>query len=118
MMVHVHLDTTRGKSRHNPQEYRSPSQKNQSDQLLKDLELQLGATSQEYMQIQLKYSHSGFPTRDIGKDPMSRDGGCIEVRTTIETTATALVMQQNTRSLWSPRSAPTNSPIVDIVAKH
>ncbi|EPE08681.1 hypothetical protein F503_04268 [Ophiostoma piceae UAMH 11346] len=78
IMVHVHLDTTKGSYRHDTQEYRPPSQKNRSEQLLEDLELQLGATSQEYMQIQLKYSHSGFPKHDARQSSMGRVGGCIE----------------------------------------
>ena len=118
MLVHVHLDTTKSSHRHDTQEYQPPFQKNRSDQLLEDLELQLGATSQEYMQIQLRYSHSGFPKHDARQGSMSRGGGCIEVSTAIETTATALVMQQNISSMWSPRPAPTSSPLVDIVAKH
>jgi hypothetical protein len=119
MVVHIHLDTTKKKQPTEPREYRPLSHSSTSDQLLEDLELQLGSTSQEYMQIQLTYSHSGFPKRDVGRDPMDRDGGCVEVRTTIETTVTALVMQQNSSSMWSPSAAPpAGSPLVDIVAKH
>lgn len=119
MIVHVHLDTTKKKQSTDSQEYRPLSHSSTSEQLLADLELQLGSTSQEYMQIQLTYSHSGFPKRDVGRDPMDRDGGCVEVRTTIETTVTALVMQQNSSSMWSPSAAPpAGSPLVDIVAKH
>lgn len=119
MVVHVHLDTTKKKNPTESQEYRPLSHSSTSDQLLEDLELQLGSTSQEYMQIQLAYSHSGFPKRDVGRDPTDRDGGCVEVRTTIETTVTALVMQQNSASMWSPSAAPpAGSPLVDIVAKH
>ncbi|KJR82242.1 uncharacterized protein SPSK_03051 [Sporothrix schenckii 1099-18] len=119
MVVHIHLDMTKKKQAAESQEYRPLSHSNTSDQLLEDLELHLGSTSQEYMQIQLTYSHSGFPKRDVGRDPMDRDGGCVEVRTTIETTVTALVMQQNSASMWSPSAAPPGgSPLVDIVAKH
>ncbi|KIH90104.1 hypothetical protein SPBR_00198 [Sporothrix brasiliensis 5110] len=119
MVVHVHLDMTKKKQAAESQEYRPLSHSSTSDQLLEDLELHLGSTSQEYMQIQLTYSHSGFPKRDVGRDPMDRDGGCVEVRTTIETTVTALVMQQNSSSMWSPSAAPPGgSPLVDIVAKH
>ncbi len=85
---------------------------------MENLELQLGSTSQEYMQIQLTYSHSGFPKCDARKDLSSADGDCVEVRTSIETTVTALVMQQHFSSLWSPAPAPASSPLVDIVAKH
>ncbi|ERS97710.1 hypothetical protein HMPREF1624_05881 [Sporothrix schenckii ATCC 58251] len=119
MVVHIHLDMTKKKQAAESQEYRPLSHSSTSDQLLEDLELHLGSTSQEYMQIQLTYSHSGFPKRDVGRDPMDRDGGCVEVRTTIETTVTALVMQQNSASMWSPSAAPPGgSPLVDIVAKH
>lgn len=119
MVVHVHLDTTKTKKTAESQEYRPLTHNSKSDQLLEDLELQLGSTSREYLQVQLTYAHSGFPKRDVGRDPADRDGGCVEVRTTIETTVTALVMQQNSSSLWSPPPAPaTGSPLVDIVAKH
>ncbi|CAK7268905.1 hypothetical protein SEPCBS119000_003301 [Sporothrix epigloea] len=119
MVVHVHLDTTKTKQTTESQEYRQLAHNKKSDQLLEDLELQLGSTSREYMQVQLTYAHSGFPKRDIGRELADRDAGCVEVRTTIETTVTALVMQQNSSSLWSSPKAPaTDSPLVDIVAKH
>ncbi|CAK7228124.1 hypothetical protein SCUCBS95973_006774 [Sporothrix curviconia] len=119
MVVHVHLDTTKTKNPAESQDYRPLSHNSKSGQLLEDLELQLGSTSREYMQVQLTYAHSGFPKRDASRDPADRDGGCVEIRTTIETTATALVMQQNSISMWSPPPAPAaGSPLVDIVAKH
>lgn len=99
-------------------DYWTRRQRQKSDRLIEDLEVQLGATSQEYMHVQLTYTHSGFPKRDIGRDVLGSDGGCVAVRTTIETTATAVIMQQNSSSLWSPPPPPSSSPLSGVVARH
>ncbi len=85
-----------------------------SDELMEDLEYQLGSTLTEYLQVRVAYRHSGFPqhpTATLGR-------GVAGVCTTMETCATAIIKRHNSSSPWSPRPAPQPNPLFEIIASH
>ncbi|KAF6820162.1 hypothetical protein CSOJ01_00865 [Colletotrichum sojae] len=85
-----------------------------SDELIDDLETQLGSAMTEYLKVTIKYKHSAFPT-DARSGPMD---GVSDVGTILETSATAVVPQHNRRSPWSPCPAPTSNPLFAIIHQH
>ncbi|KAK3379947.1 hypothetical protein B0T24DRAFT_176105 [Lasiosphaeria ovina] len=90
-----------------------------SDDLIKDLEYQLGSTTVEYLQVRVTYRHSGFPQQH---GPPSLYNTAVDrvvgVQTTMETTAVAVIKRHNSSSPWSPRSAPQPNPLFEIIASH
>ncbi|KAG7065743.1 ubiquitin-conjugating enzyme [Colletotrichum scovillei] len=88
--------------------------KHRSDELIEDLEYQLGDSNLEYIRVSVKYNHSAFfcQSRSDFIDDIAEGG------TKLETFATAIVKQHNHRSPWSPSSAPTYNPIPSIIRGH
>ncbi|KAK1857353.1 hypothetical protein CCHR01_00134 [Colletotrichum chrysophilum] len=72
-----------------------------SDDLIDDLEDQLGSSRVEYLRIVVKYKHSAFPK--CGRSDTV--DGVADVETKLETSATAALQHLNHRSLWSPRES-------------
>lgn len=85
-----------------------------SDDLIEDLEVELGNTRIRYMDIHIKYSHSCFPQQS---DADSVDG-VSAVQSKVETLATASLKLHNTRSPWSPPPAPTTNPLFHLIERH
>ncbi|KAK1641002.1 hypothetical protein BDP81DRAFT_390319 [Colletotrichum phormii] len=85
--------------------------RHRSDDLIDDLEYQLGDSNLEYIRVSVKYNHSAFfcQSRPDIIDNM------IEGGTKLETFATAVIKQHDHRSPWSPNIAPTYNPITSIV---
>ncbi|KAK1507987.1 ubiquitin-conjugating enzyme [Colletotrichum costaricense] len=85
--------------------------KHRSDELIDDLEYQLGDSNLEYIRVSVKYNHSAFfcQSRNDIIDNIAEGG------TKLETFATAIVKQHNHRSPWSPSPAPTYNPIASII---
>ncbi|KAI0528390.1 hypothetical protein GGR58DRAFT_334068 [Xylaria digitata] len=79
-----------------------------SNELIADLESKLGAASIRYLQVRLRYHHSGFLTSS-GAAPV---GGIVDCQTQLETIATGFIEQQDLRSpsCKSPTSATRSSP--------
>ncbi|KAI1877434.1 hypothetical protein JX265_003442 [Neoarthrinium moseri] len=73
-----------------------------ADDLIADLEYQLGNVETELLAVRLSYCHSGFP------------------QTRLQTTAVGTVRRHNVTSPWSPAPtpAPGCSPLFAIVASH
>jgi hypothetical protein len=83
-----------------------------SDDLMKDLEHELGETWIEYMSVKMVYNHSAFQENQV----LDAQHGVLAVSTKLETTASAVIQHRNPRSMWSPRcTPPANSPF-EIVA--
>ncbi len=59
LLAHVRFDS--GTASDRP---RGGHQRQKSDDLIDDLELQLGTTATDYLQVRLTYCHSGFPGHD------------------------------------------------------
>lgn len=85
-----------------------------SDELIEDLELQLGDLRTEYMQVRLCYSHSAFPQHE---DIDSRNG-ISSVRTSMETVAVASLKRCNGFSPWSPHPTPSPNTLFQLITQH
>ncbi|KAK3323488.1 hypothetical protein B0T19DRAFT_205929 [Cercophora scortea] len=111
-----------------------------SDDLIEDLEYQLGSTATEYLQVRITYRHSAFPQRgddgSLAADPRrpaiassltnrrrtnnnnTADDGVSSIQTVIVTTCRAAIKRHNALSPWSPRPAPQPNPLFEIIASH
>lgn len=85
-----------------------------SDDLIEDLEDQLGSAQCEYLRVSLIYQHSAFA-------PGIRDSnrGVTRAQTKIRTVYTAAMNRHNSASLWSPPPTPApNHRLLGIIASH
>jgi hypothetical protein len=85
-----------------------------SDELIEDLEIQLGASQVAFAKIKVSFAHSAFPERD----PTESESGVSAMRSRIETVATAEIKRHNALSPWSPRPAPGPNPLFPLIKKH
>ncbi|KAI1190452.1 hypothetical protein F5B17DRAFT_73684 [Nemania serpens] len=86
-----------------------------SNELIADLESELGVSGIRYLQVRLRYHHSGFPAsnRAIATD------GTVDCRTSLETTVTAVLEKQALHlSAWQLPTRPTESSLFGIVASY
>jgi hypothetical protein len=90
-----------------------------SDELIEDLEDQLGSAQCEYLTVSLVYQHSALaPSIDIDD---SNSSGVTRAQTKTRTAYTAAVNRHNAASLWSPPPAPSpnsNCRLLGIIAAH
>lgn len=85
-----------------------------SDDLMEDLEVQLGSIESEYMEVRLTYNHSAFPRSDCGGE----ETRSASIKTTLETAVTASIKRHNPSSPWSPPPAPLPNYLFDIVGSY
>jgi hypothetical protein len=85
-----------------------------SDELIEDLELQLGTSQFPYMDIRVLYSHSAFPAQDC----LEAVAGVVSVHSRMTTTAVASLKRQNDRSPWSPRLDSTPNILFPLIEAH
>ncbi|KAK2613635.1 hypothetical protein N8I77_000535 [Diaporthe amygdali] len=83
-----------------------------SDDLMEDLEDQLGSAQCEYLTVSLTYQHSAFAPG------FSANTGVIRAQTKMRTTYTAAVNRHNAASPWSPPPAPAPNRLLGIIAAH
>ena len=86
----------------------------ESDELIEDLEHQLGSTLTEYLCVRVAYRHSGFPQQGTS----SILDGVTSLSTTLKTSAVAVIRRHNSSSLWAARPAPRPNLLFEIVARH
>lgn len=90
-----------------------------SDDLIEDLEHHLGDTTTEYLQVRVTYHHSGFPQKQGETTAAVMPNGIASIQTTIQTTAVAAIKCHNSASPWSPYpGAPQPNPLFEIIASH
>ena len=93
-----------------------------SEDLIKDLELQLGTFACEYMRVVVTYSHAAFPEQEPSGIQNVPGSTTSLVRTRLETTVGAVVELQQASSAWSTRSRTTwpqeRRRLSDIVKRH
>ncbi|RYP11029.1 hypothetical protein DL765_007905 [Monosporascus sp. GIB2] len=92
----------------------SGKRKIEPDDLIADLEFQLGSVKTEYVQVRLRYCHSGFPMLE----DVSTTSGISSRQSRLETTAVGVVKQHSTTSIWSPRPTPPSNALFPIIASH
>lgn len=93
---------------------RSHHVRQKSDELIEDLEIQLGTSQISYMQIKATYSHSAFPQYHFRPEMT----GVTSLQSRMETLATASLKRHNTLSLWSPHPAPAPNPLFSLIERH
>ncbi|KAI1210874.1 uncharacterized protein F4807DRAFT_420703 [Annulohypoxylon truncatum] len=84
------------------------------DNLIADLELELGDIQTKYIHIRVNYCHSGFPAF---RNTLIEDG-IANYQTRLETTATGTIKRYNPCSAWSPRQTRMSNPLFAIIASH
>ncbi|KAI0387695.1 hypothetical protein F5Y04DRAFT_9911 [Hypomontagnella monticulosa] len=92
----------------------SGASRRDADNLIADLEHQLGDFQTEYLQVKVNYYHSGFP--EFG-NTLAEEGTSVN-RTRLETSATGVIKRHNPASTWSPRPVPVSNPLFAIMASH
>lgn len=92
---------------------RTPVQR--SNELIADLESELGFPGIRYLQVRLRYHHSGFPA----SNSVTPTDGMVACRTSLETTITAVLEQQALHlSAWQLPMCATESSLFGIVASY
>ncbi|PSR81896.1 hypothetical protein BD289DRAFT_30588 [Coniella lustricola] len=93
--------------------------RSQSDELMEDLENQLGSAQCEYLKVNIIYRHSLLSAlMNPGHRSACHSSGIIDMQTRICTTFTAATNRYNAASLWSPPPAPTPNRLLGIIAAH
>ncbi|TLS27803.1 hypothetical protein PpBr36_00997 [Pyricularia pennisetigena] len=96
-----------------------------SEELIRDLELQLGSTQAEFLRVRLTYRHSGFPQQQSQQQRQVPRGGDSLMSSTTTTTASnhkietqviAAIERRSSTSPWSPSPASMPNPLIQIVA--
>ncbi|KAI1461367.1 hypothetical protein F4805DRAFT_280017 [Annulohypoxylon moriforme] len=88
--------------------------KHDPDNLIADLEFELGDVQTEYIHVRVNYCHSGFPAF---KNTLIEDG-ITNYQTRLETTAAGTIRRYNPASTWSPRQTRMSNPLFTIIASH
>ncbi|KAL1861325.1 hypothetical protein Daus18300_009001 [Diaporthe australafricana] len=88
-----------------------------SDDLMEDLEDQLGSAQCEYLTASLTYQHSAFPPPGVSS-ANNNNSGVTRAQTKVRTTYTAAVGRHNAASPWSPPPAPAPNRLLAIIAAH
>jgi len=92
-----------------------------SDEVMADLETQLGDSLYPYLTVRLAYKHSGFRNH---KSSSLISAGMSSHTTRLQTEATAVINRHDPDSVWSPRASRTiNTPseanrLVELVQTH
>ncbi|KAK7748557.1 hypothetical protein SLS53_000577 [Cytospora paraplurivora] len=89
-----------------------------SDELMEDLEHQLGSAACDYLRVNLVYQHTAFPSKpDPDVDPpdpddfsSNTDTGVTESQTKLRSTFTASITRHDSASPWSPPPAHAPAP--------
>ncbi|KAK1998660.1 hypothetical protein LX36DRAFT_22458 [Colletotrichum falcatum] len=103
LLVHVLLDRPRP-------EKQAGHIRQRSDELIKDLQYQLGDSRLDYVQVVVRYNHSAFPLQSRSEAV----NGAVEMGTKLETSVKAIIKHRNYQSPWSPCPAPTINPVLSI----
>jgi hypothetical protein len=92
-----------------------------SDELMAELETDLGDTVTPYLTVRVNYKHSGFLSH---KNPTINTEGLSSHTTRLQTEATAVIRRHNSQSAWSPRTSQTlsdplaSNPLIKLIETH
>jgi hypothetical protein len=89
--------------------------RSKSNELMEELEFQLGNMQAQLMNIRVSYHHSAFPELTNVEPPRS---GLCQLQSRMETTATAAVARRFKNSAWSPRSKPSQNSLFPLMVEH
>ncbi|KAH0497032.1 hypothetical protein TgHK011_004368 [Trichoderma gracile] len=92
---------------------RHKHQRQRSEELMEDLEMQLGDSFMPFVKIQVTYSHSAFPSHlTPGGAEMS------SLYTKLRTTAEATVKLHDALSPWSPQPVMAKGRLLPLIRRH
>ncbi|KAK2046472.1 hypothetical protein LZ31DRAFT_462273, partial [Colletotrichum somersetense] len=103
LLVHVLLDRPHPKKQ-------AGHVRQRSDELIEDLQYQLGDSWLDYVRVVVKYNYSAFPLQSR----CEAVNGVVEMGTKLETSVKAIIRHRNYQSPWSPCPAPTTNPVLSI----
>ncbi|KAG5954081.1 hypothetical protein E4U57_004881 [Claviceps arundinis] len=87
-----------------------------SEELMDELELQLGDVQNQLMSVKISYLHSAFPKID---NPCSTEDGLCHLESRMETTATAALVRNCGGSVWASRNrASLQSSLFPLMVQH
>ncbi|KAG6301472.1 hypothetical protein E4U09_005201 [Claviceps aff. purpurea] len=87
-----------------------------SEELMDELELQLGDVQTQLMSVKISYLHSAFPKIN---NPCSTEDGLCHLESRMETTATAALVRNCSSSVWASRNrASTQSSLFPLMVQH
>ncbi|KAG6234183.1 hypothetical protein E4U26_005919 [Claviceps purpurea] len=87
-----------------------------SEELMDELELQLGDVQTQLMSVKISYLHSAFPKIN---NPCSTEDGLCHLESRMETTATAALVRNCGSSVWASRNrASTQSSLFPLMVQH
>ncbi|TLD26919.1 hypothetical protein PspLS_04716 [Pyricularia sp. CBS 133598] len=104
---------------------REHGRRHDSEDLIRDLEFQLGSTRAEFLRVRLTYRHSGFPQQQPQQQRQDHHGGESLMSSTTTTTANthkietqviAAIERRSSTSPWSPSPTSIPNPLIQIVA--
>lgn len=110
LLANIQIDAEKARRRS-----RNSHVRQKSDELMEDLELQLGSSTVGYMHIRVSYSHSAFPEYSSVE---AATAGVSSLRSRLETTATATLKRHNAVSPWSPRPETSQDHLLQLVERH
>ncbi|OAA47708.1 hypothetical protein NOR_02198 [Metarhizium rileyi] len=108
VMVHIRLHTT---TRGTEMGHARPK----SNELMEELERQLGDVQTQLMNIRVLYHHSAFP--EIVNVELPQSGLC-HLQSRMETTATAAIAWKSRSSVWSPKSKAPQNSLFPLLVQH
>lgn len=92
--------------------------RSRSDELMEDLEVQLGSAQCEYLKVILIYRYSMFSSATALSVSVNSSSGITKADTKVRTVFTAAITRSNAASPWSPPPAPTSNRLIGIIAAH
>ncbi|KHN98131.1 uncharacterized protein MAM_03892 [Metarhizium album ARSEF 1941] len=108
IVVHVQLHATAGRCE-------VGHTRSRSNELMEELELQLGNVQKKLMNIRVSYHHSAFP--EITNVELPQSGLC-HLQSRMDTAATAAVQQKSGGSVWSPGSKTLQNSLFPLMVQH
>ncbi|PHH71205.1 hypothetical protein CDD82_6679 [Ophiocordyceps australis] len=111
LLAHLEIDLDTHRRRSGTKHVRQ-----KSDELIEDLELELGSSVAGYMRVHVSYSHSAFP--EYSGSGAHTVGGVFALRSRLETAATATLKSRRPLSLWSPRPEYLQAHVLSLVERH
>ncbi|KAF4472750.1 hypothetical protein FALBO_362 [Fusarium albosuccineum] len=109
LLAEAQIDVKPDIGKEKPGHYRQ-----KSDDLMEDLEVELGDSRVEYIEVHLSYCHSALP---ISKDVEIADNSMLSMQSKVKTVATAYIKLHNTMSPWAP-PPPSPNPLFPLIERH
>ncbi|TFB03770.1 hypothetical protein CCMA1212_004604, partial [Trichoderma ghanense] len=112
VLLLVHVLCRSGVASCPPRQYKHPRQR--SEELMEDLEMQLGNSFMPFVNIHVTYSHSAFPSHLASGEGVEMSS----LYTKLRTSAEATVKLHNALSPWSPHPVMAKGRLLPLIRRH